>query len=218
MNHKNTCISALTHLTKIIRASLSPSEKTIVAPINEGALWQEETTHFNMAISPKNLVSRFWTKLKKRKKLLMISALWALAIILVVIKVHWLHYLQNPRYSVYGIPLSYRGPQMGSIDILILGIVSALIGVLLSEADYIFIGYILAFTMSFVGLVVYVVLYIWYVLDWGELLSLIPGTAGLELVILWGILNVTWIMFPAAVLISLFGAIAGGLLRSWLKP
>lgn len=218
MDFRSTYRLTLACLAGVIPALLDFSGETIVIPIKEGAQGQETAVHSKMVAFKNGLVSCWWMRVKKRKKLLIGAVLWALVISLIVIKVHWFHYLQNPRFSYYRYPLSYRGPQMGSIDIIILWIVSTLFGVLLSEADSIIIGYMLALTMSFVGLVVYVVLYIWFVLDWGELLSLVPGTAGLEMVIFWGILNATWIMFPGAVLMCLFGAIVGGVLRSWLRP
>lgn len=202
----------LIHLIKIIIGQLHLFGEKMLSHQQKGAVCLRMTIH------KKGLLSRLFTKLKKRKRFLLASVLWALAIVLIIIRVHWFFYQQNPRFRYTKVPFSYEGPQMGSIDLLILGIISVLFGTVLAEADSIFYGYFIALILSFIGLVIYVTLYIWFVLGWGELLSLIPGTTGLQWAIFWAILNIAWIMFPPAVLICLFGAIAGGFLRSWLKP
>lgn len=162
------------------------------------------------------LSSRLLRGLKKRKRAILVVGTWALTISLIFIKVHWFVYLENPRYRVQKLALSYEGPQFDSMDLFLLGMVSIIAGIALTDVVHIFYGYLVSLGLSFSVSIVYTALYIWYVLGWGELLSLIP--AGWEWAILWAILNVLWVMFPAAVMICLFGAIAGGVLRSWMKP
>jgi len=161
-------------------------------------------------------LSRLFLRLKKRKRTIIIVLAWALGISLIYIKAHWLFYLETPKFWVYKIPFGNKGPQFSVIDLLILGIISIIAGVLLAKAEHIVYGYLMSIGLSFTFSFGYVVFFIWSVLGWGDLLFLIPS--GWEWAFLWAILNVLFMMFPAAVMICLFGAIVGGILRSWLKP
>lgn len=164
----------------------------------------------------RGLLSRFFVRLSKRKRETFLVVVWALAISLVFIKVHWIFYLETPRFKVYKLALSYRGPQLGSVDLLVLAIASLVISIVFVEVQHVIYGYIVALGLSSLISIVYTFLYIWYVLEWGGLLRLVPG--GWEWAVLWAILNVMWVMFPSAVLVCLFGAVVGYVLRSWVKP
>lgn len=147
-----------------------------------------------------------------RKKDLIAFLLLTAALSLIVIKIFWLTYTEVYRLLHYReIFALYQAPAPQWIDILLLLIASFLIASLFSTAKTLVYGFILSFFFSFLVAVVYVFLFIWYTLGWGEIFSL--GPYDWEVPLFFSILNVFRIMFPIVIAPCLVGALIAFLVR-----
>lgn len=147
-----------------------------------------------------------------RKRDLVAFLLSTTVVFLVVIKIFLFRYMEVERLSRYRVIYAlYQAPAPNWIDILLVLTASFLVAFLFSDAKAFVYGFILSFSSSFFASVVYVFLYIWYVLGWGQFFSL--GPYDWEVPLFFAILNVFRIMFPLVFAPCIVGALVAFFVR-----
>lgn len=157
---------------------------------------------------------RVYMRIEKENILVVLG--WTAAISLLIIKSFWLFYVHNLKFSTYQIP--YRlaeGPSFNFVDqVLIIGI-SILVGMILTDAKTLVWTHITSISLSFLAAVTYIFFYIWFVLGWGEVFSLVPF--GWEDVLFLAIINALRFIFPWGIFLSLLGVVTGSFLRGFFE-
>jgi len=152
---------------------------------------------------------------KLKKKEIIVVLVWTLLLTMVMIKAHYLLYLRNPRFFYFDIAYSrYQPPSLEIVDMLLLLVMSVVVGALLYDVKSLLFSYIASIGIAFIVAVTYVTLFIWFILDYGKNLSVIPF--GWEWAIYMGFLNMLWVVFPYVMGISVIGIMIGYVLRTWL--
>lgn len=151
-----------------------------------------------------------WIIKQKRNTILVL--IWAVILTLIIVRSHWTLYQYSERLRHYRIAFSiYEAPHLGTLDIVILLPSTILIVMALSDIKPIFYGFIAAHVIAFCSGLIYISLFIWYVLDYQALYSLSPF--GWEYVMLMGLYNLFYIMFPWMIGVSILGTIISFILR-----
>jgi len=156
------------------------------------------------------------TFLRKRRRDIAIVTVWIVVLVLVIIKTHQVFYLTSKRFQRYEIPyLQHVGPRFDGFDITIIIFASFFAGFFLIDAKNIVYGYFASMLSTTITSTLYVFIYIWSVLGWGEFWSRIDF--GWEFALFQAFLNVTRFMFPIGILFSLVGVISGSIIRNWVS-
>lgn len=151
-----------------------------------------------------------------RKRSIAIVLVWAIVISLIMIKTHWVFYVENVQFSVYRLPWrADEGPKFTGMDWVLLILVSFLVGVVLTDAKKLAYGYFATMLLSIGVGIVYVFLYNWLVLRLGAILSEVPF--GWEWALWTAILNVVRFMLPVGMFCCLIGVLTGSFIRIWLS-
>jgi hypothetical protein len=166
--------------------------------------------------------SKMWIKIgniakrmSKKRNDIAIVILWTALVSFIVIKSYWITYITSQRLSYFQIPFTlYEGPAAGALDIVVIVIASIVVGLFLSDAVEMLLGFTVAIFLTFVISVIYVTLYIWYVLGWGVLFGAVAYDW--EYAVFFAVLTVFRIMFPWIVGICLIGLVIGAFLRTWV--
>lgn len=142
---------------------------------------------------------------------------WSIAIALILIKAHQLFVLDNPQLAVYKRAyVHYLGASFTDFDRLLLVAISFLVGMFLVEIKSLVYAYFASMFLSFSFGVIYVFLYVWFTLGYGETLSQVAF--GWEWAVWLALINVFRFMVPIGILFSLLGVVTGNFVRIWLKP
>jgi len=150
--------------------------------------------------------------LSRRRKQVFLILLWGIALGLIVIKVYWTGYQEIMWLKVYKVPYGwYETPNPVFLDLMLVLLVSVIVGTLISDAKFLFYGYIGGVFFAFVISFTYVMIYMWTELGLANLFTL--GAFDWEWAVLFSIWNVGKIMFPQVILLSLLGVVAGTMLR-----
>ncbi|RLI40957.1 hypothetical protein DRO69_12200 [Candidatus Bathyarchaeota archaeon] len=154
-------------------------------------------------------------KVKQKRNDILILVLWSVLIAFMVVKTYWTAY-QTANRLVYFKPAhpSYDLSNVNAVDLLIIAIASFIVGISLSDAKTLFYGYIFSLLLAFILCVIYISLYVWYVLDYGPLFSLMPY--GWEWAFFIATSIVFALMFPWIFCICLVSLAVSSLLRSWI--
>lgn len=154
-------------------------------------------------------------RLSKKKGDVAIVLILAAVVALDMVSIYWVAYTTNPRLSYYKPPLPvYEGPRPELVDSLIVLVAGILTGIFLSDVSEMVYGYIAAMSIALVVSVVYVSLYIWYVLGWGQVFEL--GAFGWEWAVFFATDVIFTIMFPWIIGLCLIGLTVGAFLRTWI--
>jgi hypothetical protein len=150
--------------------------------------------------------------LSRRKKQLSLVILWGIVLGLIVIKVYWTGYQEIKWLKAYRVPYGwYETPQPVFLDLVLVLLASLIVGLLISDAKFLFYGYIMGLLLTFMVSFVYVMIYMWTELGLADMFTL--GAFDWEWAVLFSIWNVGKLMFPQVVLLSLLGVISGAMLR-----
>jgi len=158
-------------------------------------------------------------RIKRNRTSVLVVLVWSIVIAILVIKAYLDFFNSHTsEYSYYlrreGIPppfYRWQGPRLTGFDVLIISVVSLMCGAILVEIGKVFYASVTAFIISSSLTTVYIANFIWHVLGWGCVLSTTGW--GWSWALYWGFLNTFRIMFPIALLLSIFSAI-GVFLRS----
>jgi len=161
-----------------------------------------------MAFRPQGITSL----LSHRRKQFFLIVLWGIVLGLIVIKVYWTGYQEIRWLRVYKVPYGWHEtPQPVFLDLVLVLLASLIVGSLISDAKFLFYGYIMGLLLTFVVSFAYVISYMWFELGLAESFSYFAFDW--EWAVFYSILNVGKIIFPQVILLSLLGVIAGAMLR-----
>ena len=150
--------------------------------------------------------------LSRRRKQFFLIVLWGIVLGLIVVKVYWTGYQEIKWLKAYRVPYGwYETPQPVFLDLVLVLLVSLVVGVLISDAKFLFYGYIMGLLLTFIVSFTYVMIYMWTELGLVDMFTL--GAFDWEWAVLFSIWNVGKIIFPQVILLSLLGVIAGAMLR-----
>jgi len=145
-----------------------------------------------------------------RHRTIFLFCVWTASISLIVIETFWLFVTRPARAGMFWCG---GAPMFGELELFLLLIVSAVIGMLLFEPKPLIVCYVGSIFLSFAIGVTYIFLYNWSL--FGRILASIPF--GWEYGCFAAILNVFRILFPFGVGVCLLGAILGSTLRESLN-
>ncbi len=150
--------------------------------------------------------------LSRRRKQVFLILLWGIVLGLIVIKVYWTGYQEIRWLKVYQVPYGwYETPNPVFLDLMLVLLVSTIVGILVSDAKFLFYGYAAGMFFAFVISFAYVMIYMWTELGLAGMFTF--SAFDWEWAVLFSIWNVGKIMFPQVILLSLLGVIAGAMLR-----
>lgn len=151
----------------------------------------------------------------RKKKDIVLVALWTLLVSFLVIRVHYVTYAESIRLQYYQIPFAdYGAPMAGVWDLLIVAIAGLIVGSFLSDIKEMIYGYLAMGCFSFIIAVVYVTLYIWYTLGWGPFFSYFAFDW--EYPVFFAVATVFRIVFPWILGCCLIGLVVAAFVRTWL--
>jgi hypothetical protein len=149
--------------------------------------------------------------ISRRKKEALIFVLWGMILGLIVIKVYWVGYQEIKWLQYYKVPYGwYETPSPNLLDLFLVLIASIIVGALISNTKVLFYGYIVGIVIAFFISFAYVMFYMWAVLQLKYFFSW--AYFSWEWAVLFAVWNVSKIMFPQVILLSLLGVIAGAFL------
>jgi hypothetical protein len=161
-----------------------------------------------------------WIKVKKKE--IIITLIWSTVVALVMIKAHLLVYINNPILIEYGIAwteVDQWCPRLDTLDFLFILFISIVVGAILMDFDTILYSYIATTILSFTFAIIYACVFIWYVLKWGEVLSLVGGWWSFGDFVIYAAMKPMFRMFfPLVVLMCLLGGFGGAFIRGILQP
>ena len=161
-------------------------------------------------------IGDFKAFLSKRRRDIAVVTSWTVILVLLIIKTHQGFYTTSDRFQRYEIPyLQHVGPRFDGFDITIIIIVAFSAGFFLIDVKNVVYGYFASMLSASITSTLYVFIYIWSVLRWGEFWSRIDF--GWEYSLFQAFLNVTRFMFPIGIGFSLVGVILGSLIRNWVS-
>lgn len=134
---------------------------------------------------------------------------WSLAVVSITLNV--LYVKTNPKVPNYLI----QEYALNEVDLLLYFAVSILAGAFLADLDRIFLGYILSLFLFVFLTTVISFFFVWFNLGWGEYFLDIPF--GWEWIVYYALLRIVRITFPFVLLLSLLGAILGGILADYFR-
>jgi len=165
---------------------------------------------------------KFFRWLKTRKREIAVTLTWSIAVALVIIKSYWLLYVTHPVLVEHGIAWTRVNewvPRLGTLDYLLIFLMSVIAGAILVDLKNIIYSFIATVVFSFVFAVTYSSLFIWYILKWGETLSLLGGwLAWIGDVIYVAMLSIFRMVFPLVILLCILGVFLGAFGRGILQP
>ncbi len=164
----------------------------------------------------------FFRWLKARKKKIVVTLTWSATVALVMIKSHWLAYANNPVLVEYGIAwteVDQWCPRLTMLDFLLILVFSLVVGAIILDLETIVYSFIATAFLSFTFAITYACLFIWYILRWGEALSLVGGWWEWGWFVVYAAMKPMFRMFfPLVVLLCLIGAFLGAFIRGFLQP
>jgi len=151
----------------------------------------------------------------KKKGDVALVLLWTALVALIVIKIYWVGYTTSVRLSQSKTLFpTYEGPGPGILDLIIVLLAGIPVGFSLSDVNEMVYGYFAAMSLAFVVSVTYVTLYIWYVLGWGQVFSMVAFDW--EYAVFFALEWVLRIMLPWVMGLCLVGLTVGAFLRTWI--
>jgi hypothetical protein len=154
----------------------------------------------------------FAALIKKRRRDVLLLALWTVAIAVIFIRTHQQHYLETPMMSYYQRGFSeYSGPRPSGIDLMLMLLVSSIATFFLISIRSVIFGYFASIFLSSIITVVYVFLFNWYSLRLAETFAELPF--GWEWVLFQAFLNVFRYIFPLGITFILIGVCIGSIGR-----
>jgi len=152
--------------------------------------------------------------LKFQKRDLLIISIWIAIMALIMIKAFYILH-SNPIYANDREAfIEYQAPSLEAADVLILSAVSIIIVILLTDVKSLILGYFASIVIAFIVSIIYAAIYIWFVLDYQNTLSLI--SYGWEAAWYMAFVSMVWVMFPYVLGITAVGVVLGVFLRQWL--
>lgn len=163
------------------------------------------------------ITTRIKTRISKRRREVLLTVAWTLAVAALIIATHRTFYLTSAKFRHYNIPyLIHSGPAFTDLARVLLLAVGVLMGAFFTEVKRLIYSFFNTMVFSSLIGVVYVYVYIWSSLGLGQNLSQIAF--GWELALFWAVVNVFRIMFPIGVILSLIGFVVGSIVRIWISP
>ena len=149
---------------------------------------------------------------KKRKRDLLLIALWTIMIALVIIRTHHQFYVDNPMMLYYQIGYrDYLGPTATELDLAVIVLTSTVISIFLLSIKSVIYGYFASLFLACTTATVYIFFFNWYTLELGQSFSQLPF--GWEWVVFMAFNNVFRYIFPVGITFSLIGVGLGAVVR-----
>ncbi len=150
----------------------------------------------------------------KRRDFLVIL-LWGFVLGIIVSEVYWVGYQEIKWLKFYRVPYGwYETPNPKPLDLVLVLMVSAISGAIVSEVKVALYGYILGLIIAFLVSFTFVILYMLRVLQLEYLFTW--SNFNWEWGVFFAIINVGKILFPYVILLSLLGVVLGIILRERL--
>jgi hypothetical protein len=156
-----------------------------------------------------------------RKKKIAVTLTWSVAIAGIVIKSYWLVYATNPVLVEHGIGWTQVDqwiPRLDTLDCLLIFLLGIIAGAILVDLETVLYSLIATTILSFLVPIAYSSLFIWYILRWGEAISVLGGLLLLQNVIYVAIISIFRMVFPIVVILSLLGVLLGAFGRGFIDP
>jgi len=150
----------------------------------------------------------------KRREFMAIL-LWGVILGIIVSKVYWVGYQEIRWLYVYKVPYGwYETPNPKPLDLILVLAVSVIFGAVVSKVKTALYGYIGGLILAFLVGLIFVILYMWKVLQLEYLFTW--SSFNWEWAIFFALINVGKIVFPYVFMLSLLGVIIGMILRERL--
>jgi len=150
------------------------------------------------------------------RKDFLVVLVWGVILGIVVCEVYWVGYQKIKWLSVYKVPYGwYETPNPELLDLMLVLFVSIIFGAFISSMKGVFYGYLIGMLLAFSVSFVFVIFYMWRVLQLEYLFTW--SDFNWEWAVFFALLNVGKILFPYIILISLLGVIIGMLIRERLN-
>jgi hypothetical protein len=154
----------------------------------------------------------FAVLIRKRRRDILLVALWTIAIAAIIVRAHQQFYIDNPMMSYYHIGFSeYYSPTPSGLELLLILFISLVVTVFLVSTKSMIFGYFASMFLSCSIAVVYMFLFNWYALGLGA--TFLTISFGWEWVLFQAIINTFRYFFPLGLTFSLIGLCVGSVVR-----